>query len=185
MAASPNIGHIEQLFMAMADATRIRLLNLMNHGEVSVNSFTEILGDSQPKISRHLAYLRRSGLVATRRDGKRIFYRLKEDRNKEISNMVAAILNGIAVSKPLAADITKLKKTEKLSDTFVEVPQRFKLDPEEDRTAFDEPDLVENGSPNEEFDEIDDNGFDSTETQENIEPKIERRAYNELEDFLL
>ncbi len=65
---------LESLFMALGDKTRLRLLNLMANGEVSVGDFTEALGDSQPKVSRHLAYLRSSGLVKTRRDGKSIYY---------------------------------------------------------------------------------------------------------------
>ena len=54
------------LFAALADTTRLRLLNLMAGREVCVCHFVEILGQSQPKISRHLAYLRRAGLVTAR-----------------------------------------------------------------------------------------------------------------------
>ena len=56
------------LFAALADRTRLRLLNLMDGREVCVCYFVEILGQSQPKISRHLAYLRRAGIVAARRE---------------------------------------------------------------------------------------------------------------------
>lgn len=68
---------LESLFMALADKTRLRLLHLMADGEVSVGDFTDALGISQPKISRHLAYLRNSGLVNTRRDGKSIYYSIR------------------------------------------------------------------------------------------------------------
>lgn len=68
---------LETLFMALADKTRLKLLNLMYDGEVSVGYFTEVLGESQPKISRHLAYLRSAGLVSTRRDGKWIHYSIR------------------------------------------------------------------------------------------------------------
>jgi ArsR family transcriptional regulator len=57
------------LFAALADRTRLRLLNLMDGREVCVCYFVEILRQSQPKISRHLAYLRRAGIVAARREG--------------------------------------------------------------------------------------------------------------------
>ena len=63
--------------MALGDKTRLRLLDLMADAEVSVGDFTEALGESQPKISRHLAYLRSSGLVNTRRDGKSIYYSIR------------------------------------------------------------------------------------------------------------
>lgn len=65
---------METLFSALSDPTRLRLLNLMRDGEVCVCFFTEVLKESQPKISRHLAYLRKSGLVNARRDGKWMHY---------------------------------------------------------------------------------------------------------------
>ena len=64
------------LFAALADRTRLRLLNLMNGREVCVCYFVEILRQSQPKISRHLAYLRRAGIVAARREGKWMHYKI-------------------------------------------------------------------------------------------------------------
>ncbi len=67
---------LETFFLALADKTRLRLLNLMREDEVCVCFFTEILGESQPKISRHLAYLRNAGIVEARRDGKWMNYRI-------------------------------------------------------------------------------------------------------------
>lgn len=61
---------------ALSDKTRLRLLNLMGDDEVCVCFFVEILEEPQPKISRHLAYLRRAGIVAARREGKWIHYRI-------------------------------------------------------------------------------------------------------------
>jgi ArsR family transcriptional regulator, arsenate/arsenite/antimonite-responsive transcriptional repressor len=63
-------------FSALADLTRLRLINLLRDEEVCVCFFVEVLGTNQPKISRHLAYLRRAGLASARRDGKWIHYRL-------------------------------------------------------------------------------------------------------------
>src|SRR5215210_8363765 len=74
MSVRNALADMETLFMALADKTRLRLLNLMRDEEVCVCFFTEVLGDSQPKISRHLAYLRNAGIVSARRDGKWIFY---------------------------------------------------------------------------------------------------------------
>ena len=71
----------DQLFKAFADATRLRLLNLLAQREHCVCEFQIILRVSQPKISRHLAYLRRSGLVQTRRSGQMIFYSLTPAAN--------------------------------------------------------------------------------------------------------
>src|SRR5580704_6331650 len=79
---------LDVLFRALADRTRLRLLNLIGNREICVCYFVEILGMSQPKVSRHLAYLRRAGIVAARRDGKWMHYRLSMPRD----NAAAAIL---------------------------------------------------------------------------------------------
>lgn len=67
---------LDRLLRALADTTRLRILNLIRDQEVCVCYFVEVLQLSQPKISRHLAYLRRSGLVAARRSGYWIHYRM-------------------------------------------------------------------------------------------------------------
>ncbi|MDQ3636295.1 MAG: metalloregulator ArsR/SmtB family transcription factor [Acidobacteriota bacterium] len=72
---------MENLYMALSDQTRLRLLNLMREDEICVCFFTEVLDESQPKISRHLAYLRKAELVETRREGKWMHYRIKFPEN--------------------------------------------------------------------------------------------------------
>ncbi|HXG85898.1 MAG TPA: metalloregulator ArsR/SmtB family transcription factor [Pyrinomonadaceae bacterium] len=67
---------METFFMALADKTRLRLLNLMREGEICVCFLVEVLDESQPKISRHLAYLRSAGVVEARRDGKWMHYKI-------------------------------------------------------------------------------------------------------------
>jgi ArsR family transcriptional regulator len=74
MANNAELNGMENLFLGLADKTRLRILNLIRDDEVCVWFFTEVLGESQPKISRHLAYLRNAGIVSARRDGKWIFY---------------------------------------------------------------------------------------------------------------
>src|SRR6185436_9171875 len=71
-----HVDNLETLFKALADATRLRILGLLLTGEVCVCDIHETLKIPQSKASRHLAYLRRSGLVETRRDGLWIHYRL-------------------------------------------------------------------------------------------------------------
>ena len=65
-------------FAALSDATRLRLLHLMKDGEICVCFLQGVLRSNQPKISRHLAYLRQAGLVEARREGKWIYYSLKK-----------------------------------------------------------------------------------------------------------
>ena len=66
----------EQLFAALAERTRLRILSLMGEKEICVCYFVEALGLPQPTVSRHLAYLRETGLVETRREGKWMHYRI-------------------------------------------------------------------------------------------------------------
>ncbi|MCU1265780.1 MAG: regulatory protein ArsR [Acidobacteria bacterium] len=67
---------MELFFLALADRTRLRLLSLIGEDEVCVCFFVEVLKTNQPKISRHLAYLRKAGLVSARRQGKWMHYRI-------------------------------------------------------------------------------------------------------------
>src|SRR5258706_12451742 len=73
-----NEYRIEFLFKALADQTRLRVINLIGDDEVCVCFFVEVLKINQPKIYRHLAYLRLSGLVSTRRDVKSMHYSIVE-----------------------------------------------------------------------------------------------------------
>jgi ArsR family transcriptional regulator len=76
MAATNRAFDWEQFFQALGDRTRLRLLNLIGDDEICVCFFVESLGANQPKVSRHLAYLRRAGIVAARREGKWMHYRI-------------------------------------------------------------------------------------------------------------
>jgi len=76
MSSGHPIADLARLFQALVDATRLRILALLLTGEVCGCDLHESLNLSQPKVSRHLAYLRRAGLVATRRQGLWVHYRL-------------------------------------------------------------------------------------------------------------
>ena len=78
MSKSDKAFDMELLFRALADRTRLRLLSLMADTEICVCFFVEVLGTNQPKISRHLAYLRRARVVSARREGKWMHYRIAE-----------------------------------------------------------------------------------------------------------
>ena len=78
---------METLFRALADRTRLRLLSLMGDDELCVCFFVEILRASQPKISRHLAYLRRAGVVSARREGKWMHYRIVEPSDRHAARI--------------------------------------------------------------------------------------------------
>lgn len=82
---------MEVFFGALADRTRLRLLNLIGNQEVCVCYFVEIMQVSQPKISRHLAHLRRAGLVRSRRVAKWVHYCIVEPPNPEAARLFAEV----------------------------------------------------------------------------------------------
>jgi ArsR family transcriptional regulator len=102
--------NMELLFRALADHTRLRLINLMSGGEVCVCFFVEILGTNQPKISRHLAYLRRAGIVAARRDGKWIHYQITTPADPHAAQVLADVQAYLAQDKDMQRDRNRLMK---------------------------------------------------------------------------
>ncbi|MGA3009166.1 MAG: metalloregulator ArsR/SmtB family transcription factor [Terracidiphilus sp.] len=98
------------LFAALSDRTRLRLLNLMDGREVCVCYFVEILGQSQPKISRHLAYLRRAGVVAARREGKWMHYRIVVPSNIGAARILCETIATVREEKAMQTDLARLDK---------------------------------------------------------------------------
>jgi len=98
------------LFQALADRTRLRLLNLMADGEVCVCYFVELLDEPQPKISRHLAYLRRAGLVAARREGKWMHYRLARPADAQQAHVLECALAAAAQDRQLQRDRERFER---------------------------------------------------------------------------
>jgi ArsR family transcriptional regulator len=110
VSLSPKNYDLALLFAALADRTRLRLLNLMDGKEVCVCYFVEILGQSQPKISRHLAYLRRAGIVAARRDGKWMHYKIVVPKHAGAARILRETLSVLSEDKGMQADLSKLTK---------------------------------------------------------------------------
>ena len=96
-------------FAALSDQTRLRLLSLMKDREVCVCYLQEVLDTNQPKISRHLAYLKRAGLVAGRRDGKWTHYRLAKLEDG-LQNILHQTLGHLGREKQIARDSQKLRR---------------------------------------------------------------------------
>jgi ArsR family transcriptional regulator len=98
------------IFAALADPTRLRLLNLMAGREVCVCYFVEILRQGQPKISRHLAYLRKAGLVTARREGKWMHYRIVPPEREAAASILNATLASLRTDRQMQADLAKLDR---------------------------------------------------------------------------
>ena len=101
---------METLFLALADKTRLRLLNLMREDEICVCYFTEVLGESQPKISRHLAYLRNAGIVSARREGKWMNYKIEMPQNPFAAGVLQDTLDWLKAQNHMREDYEKLAR---------------------------------------------------------------------------
>jgi len=110
-------------FQALADPTRLRLINLMDGGEICVCYFTEILGEPQPKISRHLAYLRRAGLVEVRRDGKWMHYRLADPGSNPVLEKALTLVRAMPELQRDRAALSRFCCATKLPESIREAPR--------------------------------------------------------------
>ena len=105
-----NKYNLEDLFSALADRTRLRLINLIGDSEVCVCFLVEILKTSQPKISRHLAYLRRARVVTARREGKWMHYRLTEPPDEHAARIFREVRTSLSEHPEFERDREKLEK---------------------------------------------------------------------------
>jgi ArsR family transcriptional regulator len=105
------------LFASLADTTRLRLLNLMAGQEVCVCYFVQILGQSQPKISRHLAYLRKAGVVAARREGKWMHYSICAPADAASASILAAALAALESDPLMQADRVRLARARRAPES--------------------------------------------------------------------
>lgn len=100
----------ELFFAALADNTRLRLLNLMGNTEVCVCFFVEVIGTNQPKISRHLAYLRKAGIVTARRDGIWAHYRITPPNNTYAAKVLRDTLEWLKSDEAMQKDRQQLAR---------------------------------------------------------------------------
>jgi ArsR family transcriptional regulator, arsenate/arsenite/antimonite-responsive transcriptional repressor len=104
------LAQMERMFKALADTTRLRILGLLLSGEVCVCDIHESLKIPQSKASRHLAYLRRSGLVATRRDRLWIHYRLAKSSDPILTAISGAVQHALTHIETVHKDGERLQK---------------------------------------------------------------------------
>lgn len=105
-----QIFSMERFFQALGDSTRLRLLNLMGEQEVCVCYFVEILDQPQPKISRHLAYLRSACIVVARREGKWMHYRIAMPTHAGAAQLLRQTLDWLKGERAMQADRKRLTK---------------------------------------------------------------------------
>ncbi|OGS06283.1 MAG: hypothetical protein A3J70_15910 [Elusimicrobia bacterium RIFCSPHIGHO2_02_FULL_61_10] len=104
---------VNQMFRAFADETRLRILHLLTRGELCVCDIMRVIQASQPKVSRHLSYLKRAGLVTDRRDGRWRHYSLaqpKSDFQKRLIDCVGGCLDEAPTLKRDADKLVSINK---------------------------------------------------------------------------
>lgn len=156
------LAYMESFYMALADKTRLRLLNLMRDEEVCVCFFTEVLGDSQPKISRHLAYLRNAGIVRARRDGKWMHYSIVEPEDEAGRRVLEEALAWLDDQAELREERERYKMvccTPELLVQIARTPINFATPPSREeqvpvRAEEPEPEYAYTGSGHNEIDEF-------------------------------
>ena len=103
-ARRTTVEELEPVFKALADSTRLRILALLGGNEVCVCPLHDSLGVPQPTVSRHLAYLRRAGLVDTRRDGVWMHYQLSSSLDPSVRAVVKSAIDALAATRDAAQD---------------------------------------------------------------------------------
>ncbi len=103
---------LENVFRALSDRTRLRILNLLKEGEFCVCDLVSVLDVPQPTASRHLAYLRKAGLVLARKEGLWHYYRLSSCRSRFHESLMECLAACDCVDAELQADLKRLKKSD-------------------------------------------------------------------------
>jgi ArsR family transcriptional regulator len=110
MVAISTIPSPDAIFRACSDRTRLRLLNLLRGGEVCVCDLVAVLRLPQPKISRHLAYLKKAGLVSARKDGLWMHYDLAKPAGQFHRSLLACLKCCGECLPQMDSDAARLKK---------------------------------------------------------------------------
>ena len=100
-----------QIYQCLCDLTRLRILNLLDQGPLCVCHFQTVLGEHQVKVSKHLAYLRKRGLVDTRRNGNRIIYRLPDERPPELKANLRCLQDCVRENPVFKRDLVRLRRS--------------------------------------------------------------------------
>jgi ArsR family transcriptional regulator len=116
---------LEAYFKGLSDSSRLRIMNLLLHGELCGCDIQYVLAAPQPNVSRHLTYLKNAGLVVDRRDGFRIFYRLAEPRKGIRKQLFEFLRNAFKGKEALQRDVDRLRQAIKGGACTVEEWQPY------------------------------------------------------------
>ena len=124
MATDTRLAQLETVFKALADRTRLRILGLLGAGEICVCDIHGSLNLPQPTVSRHLAYLRKAGLVAWRKDGLWVHYRLEPLPDPVMQALLHAVTHALGHLGSGERDRRRLAKMVELTPTDPTPPAR-------------------------------------------------------------
>jgi ArsR family transcriptional regulator, arsenate/arsenite/antimonite-responsive transcriptional repressor len=113
---------LETYCKGLADATRLRILNLLGYGELCGCDIERVLGTRQPNVSRHLIYLKHAGLVLDRRDGFRVFYRLAPAESETLASLFQFLAAAFRRDEDFRNDLRRLR--EAIQDGACRAPAR-------------------------------------------------------------
>ncbi len=97
-----------QIYECFCDRTRLRILHLLTHSPLCVCHFQEVLGEPQVKVSKHLAYLRKRGMVESRQEKNWVVYSLPEERDAELTKNLACLQDCVQSDAGFAKDLKQL-----------------------------------------------------------------------------
>ena len=106
-----HLGALDRLLKALADPTRLRIVGLLQSGEVCVCNIHESLNIPQPKASRHLAYLRRAGVVQTEKRGLWVHYRLTPQSDAVAQTILDTVRHGVTHLATVNKDAARLERS--------------------------------------------------------------------------
>ena len=103
-----SMNTVDLMFRAFADHTRLRILHLLHGGELCVCDLVDVLGIPQPKTSRHLGFLRKAGLVQSRKEGYWMYYRLTPAKSEFHKKLLSCLASCFQEVPDLTKDSKKL-----------------------------------------------------------------------------
>lgn len=110
-ASTLDVRPLSQVFRALGDETRLRIVALLVHGELCVCHLEKALGLSQPNASRQLGILKHAGIVDSRRDGTWVYYRLTRQTHALVDSQLRALVRAFGAEAALEADHARLKRS--------------------------------------------------------------------------
>ncbi len=110
-ASALDVRPLSQLFRALGDETRLRIVALLAHGELCVCHLEKALDLSQPNVSRQLGVLRAAGVVDARRDGTWVYYSITAQSHAVVESQLETLTTTFGAERALKADHARLRKS--------------------------------------------------------------------------